>query len=101
MIELNSFDDVGDAYDKALTMPGRVALTLGRHANDRMVSFYVNTPSGFLLEYGWGGRLVDDDTWEVEETPPCSLWGHVPCSAGTIARADAPPSAFAAQGRVG
>ena len=76
MVELNALDDVGAAYDMALAENGRVALTLGRHPNDRMVSFYVNTPSGFLLEYGWGGRTVDDATWVVEETPVRSLWGH-------------------------
>ena len=76
MVELNSIDDVGRAYDMALAEDGRVALTLGRHPNDLMVSFYVNTPSGFLVEYGWGGRLVDDATWRAGETPLHSLWGH-------------------------
>ena len=76
MVELNALDDVGAAYDMALAEEGRIALTLGRHPNDRMVSFYVDTPSGFLLEYGWGGRVVDDATWVVEETPVKSLWGH-------------------------
>ncbi len=77
MVELDSLDDVGSAYDAALAGHGRVAITLGRHANDRMVSFYVKTPSGFLLEYGWGGRLVDDSTWQAGEVVgPRSLWGH-------------------------
>ena len=76
MVELKSIDDVGRAYDMALAEDGRVALTMGRHPNDLMLSFYVNTPSGFLMEYGWGGRLVDDAAWQACETPRHSLWGH-------------------------
>lgn len=76
MVELNDLNDVGTAYDAALAENARVAITLGRHDNDRMVSFYVRTPSGFLLEYGWGGRLIDDATWQVEEVTRRSIWGH-------------------------
>ena len=32
-------------------------MTLGTHTNDRMTSFYVRTPSGFEIEYGFGGRI--------------------------------------------
>ena len=28
------------------------------HPNDHMFSFYVRTPSGFSVEYGWGGLLI-------------------------------------------
>ena len=44
-------------------------MTLGRHTNDLMTSFYVRTPSGFEIEYGTGGLVVDDDTWEVGGAP--------------------------------
>ena len=40
----------------------RIASTLDRHTNDHMTSFYVNTPSGFFIEYGWGGRVIDPKT---------------------------------------
>jgi 3,4-dihydroxy-9,10-secoandrosta-1,3,5(10)-triene-9,17-dione 4,5-dioxygenase len=53
-----------------------VSGTLGRHANDLMVSFYVRTPGGFDIEYGTDGRLVDDATWISRETTAVSLWGH-------------------------
>ena len=61
-----------------------VSATLGRHANDLMVSFYVRTPGGFDIEYGTDGRLVDDATWISRETTAVSLWGHSfprPCHA--------------------
>jgi 2,3-dihydroxybiphenyl 1,2-dioxygenase len=77
MVELFSLDDVGQAYDIALGEEGRISVTLGRHINDAMTSFYSWTPSGFMVEYGWGGRSIEPATWqagEVEYGP--SLWGH-------------------------
>jgi len=53
-----------------------VVSTLGRHSNDQMVSFYMSTPSGFEVEYGWGGRLVDDAVWQVQRHDRGTLWGH-------------------------
>lgn len=77
MIELNSLDDVGQAYDLAQLDEDRVGVTLGRHTNDFMTSFYARSPSGFMIEYGWGGRSIDPATWqpfECDHGP--SLWGH-------------------------
>jgi 2,3-dihydroxybiphenyl 1,2-dioxygenase len=77
MIELDGLDDVGQGYDLAQLEPGRVAATLGRHSNDHMTSFYIRTPSRFMIEYGWGGRNINPDTWrscELKDGP--SLWGH-------------------------
>ena len=54
-----SFDDVGQGLDLALAEEGRLAVTLGRHAGDYMTSFYTHTPSGFMVEYGWGGKAID------------------------------------------
>lgn len=77
MFELFSLDDIGQGYDIALGEPGRVNVTLGRHTNDFMTSFYVNTPSDVLVEYGWGGRDVDLDRHAAEElTAGPSFWGH-------------------------
>ncbi len=77
MIELYSLDDVGQGYDLANLEDDRVAYTLGRHTNDHMTSFYSHTPSGFFIEYGWGGRVIDPATWEPHETHDGpSFWGH-------------------------
>ena len=77
MMEFFSLDDVGQGYDIALRDPDRVAVTLGRHPNDLMTSFYQRTPSDFLIECGWGGREVDDATWQPQEmTTVGSFWGH-------------------------
>jgi len=76
MVELFSLDDVGQSYDVALN-EDRVNVTLGRHTNDLMTSFYARTPSSFMVECGWGGREIDPATWqscELKDGP--SLWGH-------------------------
>src|SRR5215469_13510524 len=59
MMELFSFDDVGQGYDLALADDGRVAVSLGRHTSDFITSFYTWTPSAFMVEYGWGARTID------------------------------------------
>ena len=77
MMELFNLDDVGQGYDLALGEEGRIATTLGRHVNDYVTSFYAYTPSRFMMEYGWGGRVIDDATWQPGEvTAGPSLWGH-------------------------
>jgi hypothetical protein len=77
MIELYSFDDVGQGYDLALGDPERIGVTLGRHSGDYVTSFYTWNPSGFLVEYGWGGQLIDDAGWKpFERKFGPSLWGH-------------------------
>jgi 2,3-dihydroxybiphenyl 1,2-dioxygenase len=77
MVELYSLDDVGQGYDIALGEPDRIATTLGRHPNDAVTSYYLRSPSGFMLEYGWGGREVTPGAWTPSEvTVGPSLWGH-------------------------
>jgi 2,3-dihydroxybiphenyl 1,2-dioxygenase len=77
MVELFSLDDVGQSYDVALREENRVSVTLGRHTNDFMTSFYAKTPSSFMVECGWGGRQIDPANWQpAEMTDGPSLWGH-------------------------
>ena len=76
MLELESIDDVGRAYDRCMDQGVPLATTMGKHTNDRMTSFYVCSPSGFAVEVGCGGRLVDDETWFVEYYEKASFWGH-------------------------
>jgi 3,4-dihydroxy-9,10-secoandrosta-1,3,5(10)-triene-9,17-dione 4,5-dioxygenase len=76
MIEVDTLDGVGQALDRCLRKGMTPTSTLGRHANDLMVSFYLKTPGGFDVEYGFDGQLVNDDTWIARETTAISLWGH-------------------------
>ena len=76
MFEVLALDDVGRAYDYALE-GWRIGQTLGRHANDWMLSFYAFCPAGFMMEYGWGGRAIDEATWTPREViHGGSMWGH-------------------------
>jgi 2,3-dihydroxybiphenyl 1,2-dioxygenase len=77
MVEYQNLDDVGQGYDLAGLQENGIAYTLGRHTNDYMTSFYATTPSGFFVENGWGGRIIDPKTWEPHETTAGpSFWGH-------------------------
>jgi 3,4-dihydroxy-9,10-secoandrosta-1,3,5(10)-triene-9,17-dione 4,5-dioxygenase len=76
MMEVASLDDVGRAMDRCARRGAPPSATLGRHANDLMVSFYARTPGGFDIEYGTDGLVVDDATWVSRETTAISLWGH-------------------------
>jgi extradiol dioxygenase len=76
MLETTSLDDVGSTIDVCLDR-GIVTRTLGRHTNDRAVSFYLSTPSGWEIEYGWDGLEVDQVDWSARQlVGPTSLWGH-------------------------
>ena len=76
MFEVLALDDVGRSYDAALEN-WRIGQTLGRHANDWVLSFYAFCPAGFMMEVGWGGRTVDEATWTAREvTHGGSMWGH-------------------------
>lgn len=76
MLEYANFDDVGLAMDRLAAAGGKLTATLGRHVNDRVISFYCRTPGGFSLELGHGGRLIDWEEHSVFESTSVSLWGH-------------------------
>ena len=78
MLEAATLEDVGRAYDRVLKSKGKVPLsaTLGRHVNDKMTSFYMKTPSGFDIEYGWNGLVIDPQTWVTTTSMAVSDWGH-------------------------
>ncbi len=79
MVEVDNLDSVGRAMDLCLDGKAELSVTLGRHWNDEMVSFYVRTPSGFDIEYGYDGRTVDSRQWSRRAqggTGAVSLWGH-------------------------
>ncbi len=76
MVEVSDLDDVGRALERCEDRGTHISMTLGRHSNDEMLSFYALTPSGFDVEYGWGGLEVDDQTWHVLTHDRISAWGH-------------------------
>jgi 2,3-dihydroxybiphenyl 1,2-dioxygenase len=76
MFEATTLDGVGKALDRALAGGVEITSNLGRHRNDKTVSFYMKGPSGFDVEMGWDGLLVDDDWVEHEFAGGGDDWGH-------------------------
>jgi extradiol dioxygenase len=75
MLETATLDDVGRVFDACLDRHLGMS-TSGVHVNDLVTSFYIKNPSGYEIEYGWNGRLVDDRTWIPTAIDRPSLWGH-------------------------
>jgi 2,3-dihydroxybiphenyl 1,2-dioxygenase len=76
MFEVDDIDQVGYALERATAGGHAITATLGRHKNDRMLSFYMRSPAGFEVEIGCGARLVDDATWVVNHFTGGDEWGH-------------------------
>jgi len=77
MTETVSFDEVGRCNDRRIAAGVKLSGTLGRHANDHMLSFYMRSPSGFDVEFGAEGRTIEDwSTYEVFQSTVPSFWGH-------------------------
>ncbi|WP_433634961.1 VOC family protein [Nocardia sp. CA-120079] len=75
MAQVDSVDAVGAVLERA-EESNTLSRTLGRHTNDRMLSFYCWTPSGFELEFGTGARIIDPSNWVVSDYAATSTWGH-------------------------
>ena len=79
MLQVKALDDVGMTHFLCQDQGVPVARGMGRHTNDHMVSFYMQSPSGFEVEYGWGADTVDnEDEWVVTHMRSPSIWGHRP-----------------------
>ena len=52
-----------------------LVLTLGKHSNDHMTSFYMHTPGGWAIEFGYGALEIDEE-WDVRFYDSPRLWGH-------------------------
>src|SRR5471032_1327200 len=76
IVEVNALDEVGRALDRVHANGVKLSATLGQHTNDQMISFYIKTPSGFDLEYGCDGLVVDWDRHTPFESTVVSHWGH-------------------------
>jgi len=76
MVEAASIDDVGRAYDRCLDSGIPIAMTLGKHTNDQMISFYCAGPDGPQVEFGCGGVHIEDPRPATYEITKVSFWGH-------------------------
>jgi 2,3-dihydroxyethylbenzene 1,2-dioxygenase len=78
MIEVDNLDDVGLTYDLVRKNKIPIHISPGKHSNDHMFSFYFRNPSGWMIEYGWGGRPpAAQSEYYVED-----IFGHQPEEGG-------------------
>ena len=78
MFEMNDHDDVGAAFDRLWASDLGIPNGLGRHDNDGMFSFYLQTPAGFQVEVGHGARVITDGWDDNRVYDAISAWGHQP-----------------------
>jgi 3,4-dihydroxy-9,10-secoandrosta-1,3,5(10)-triene-9,17-dione 4,5-dioxygenase len=76
MLEMLDLTEVGKAYDRMRAEGFAQSASLGRHVNDEVTGFYVQTPGGFDLEIGYGGLVVDPESWVPTAHEQISVWGH-------------------------
>lgn len=77
-IEVASVEDLRAAYARVKQLGFRISMSIGQHTNDRELSFYSVTPSGFEWEVGWNPLVVDEETWRPTLHDGFSIWGHQP-----------------------
>lgn len=74
MVEYQQLDDVGLAYERCVAHGVSIERSFGVHEGDEMFSFYAMTPSGYLMEVGYGGAT--GDRWNPVTHLELSRWGH-------------------------
>lgn len=80
-LQAQSLDDVTETYRRMRGMGYAIANAIGQHPNDRELSFYVASPSGFEIEVGWNPIVVTEQAesaWQPGHYQGISLWGHFP-----------------------
>lgn len=75
-VQVATLDDLTASYERIRALGFDIALDVGQHTNDRELSYYAVTPSGFEWEVGWNPIVVDEDTWEPTTHQGISIWGH-------------------------
>jgi len=77
-MQVPTLDDVSQAFTRCRELGFKIAMSVGQHTNDRDVSFYAVTPSGFYFELGWSSSEDRSEKWPVVVHDGISVWGHKP-----------------------
>jgi len=86
-IEAASLEDMLGAYGRVQEQGFKMAWSVGQHTNDRELSFYCVTPSGFELELGWNPIVITpelEEAWRVVTHQGISIWGHNTVDPGVL-----------------
>ena len=76
MLEVAEMDQVAQAMERTTEHGFGISSTLGRHTNDKMVSYYLRAPGGWDIEYGYDGLMVDENQYLPQNIIADSYWGH-------------------------
>ncbi|MEU2280674.1 VOC family protein [Streptomyces sp. NPDC013178] len=87
-IQTATLDDLARSYERVHELGFDMALSVGQHTNDRELSYYARTPSGFEWEVGWNPVVIDESTWEPSTHRGISVWGHRPVGRTIIDKLD-------------
>ncbi|MFI8975197.1 VOC family protein [Nocardia asteroides] len=78
-IQSATLDDMLASFERVTDLGFRMQWSVGQHTNDRELSYYCVTPSGFELEVGWNPIVIGpelESTWEPTTYQGISVWGH-------------------------
>jgi extradiol dioxygenase len=83
-LESVDIDDVGYSYYDVLGGDANpdLQMAFGRHIGDQVISYYIHTAGGFMIEYGWGGLAIDDmskrspNNLNFRNGKRQEMWGH-------------------------
>ena len=75
-IQVADLDDMIASFQRVKDLGFQLALDVGQHTNDRELSYYAVTPSGFEWEVGWNPIVVDEKAWQPTTYQGISIWGH-------------------------
>ncbi|MFA6300224.1 MAG: VOC family protein, partial [Nocardioides sp.] len=84
-IQAATLEDMVGAYQRVRELGFKMAWSVGQHTNDKELSFYCVTPSGFELELGWNPMVITPEleaAWKVATHQGISIWGHKPVDPG-------------------
>lgn len=81
---VQSRHDLFAAFERLRGLGYEMAHEIGQHPNDREISFYAVSPSGFEVELGWDALTVDESRWNAAHYDAISIWGHRPGNASAL-----------------
>ena len=87
--QVSTLDGLLAAYERVIDHGFRMQWSVGQHTNDRELSFYCVTPSGFEWELGWNPIVVtaeQEPTWAPRTYDSISIWGHTPIGENVVTR---------------
>ncbi|MGW0653883.1 VOC family protein [Streptomyces umbrinus] len=87
-VQVSTLDDVARSYQRVCELGFDMALSVGQHTNDKELSYYARTPSGFEWEVGWNPIVIDETTWEPTTHQGISVWGHTPVGQTIVDKLD-------------